>query len=179
MIYETERTIVLIDGQSLHRAARMLNAEIDYKLFLAYFRERCRLVSCTHFTVTRSDDVEQSIRPLIDWLGYNGFRTVSKIGREITDAHGKSRLRGNIDIEIAVTALRLAPTVDHIVLATGNGDFAPLVAEIQFLGKRVSVLSTAATRPPVVSDDLRRQADVFLELDDLPVTRPARSIQAA
>jgi uncharacterized LabA/DUF88 family protein len=104
---------------------------------------------------------------LIDWLGYNGFTVVTKPTKEFTDASGRRKIKGNMDIELAVQAIQLAATLDHIVLFTGDGDFRSLVADLQLRGKRVSVISTLQSNPPMVADELRRQADQFIDLADL------------
>jgi uncharacterized LabA/DUF88 family protein len=87
-----------------------------------------------------------------------------------------------MDIELAVHAIQLAKTLDHIVLFTGDGDFRSLVADLQSRGKRVSVISTLQSNPPMVADELRRQADQFIDLADLgpiicrePSTRTVRA----
>jgi uncharacterized LabA/DUF88 family protein len=72
-----------------------------------------------------------------------------------------------MDIELAVDVMGLCDTLDHIVLFSGDGDFRSLVEAVQARGRRVSVVSTLATRPPMVADDLRRQADQFIDIMDL------------
>jgi uncharacterized LabA/DUF88 family protein len=81
-----------------------------------------------------------------------------------------------MDIELAVDALELASRVDHIVLFSGDGDFRPLIESLQRQGVRVSVVSTIRSQPPMISDELRRQADNFIELDELKdvLGRPPR-----
>ncbi len=104
---------------------------------------------------------------MIDWLDYNGFSMVTKPTKEFTDATGRRKVKGNMDIELAVDAMRLADNLDHIVIFSGDGDFRSLVAALQQKGKRVSVVSTLQTQPPMVADELRRQADQFVDLADL------------
>ena len=84
--------------------------------------------------------------------------------------------KGNMDIELTVNAMELAPHVDHIVLFSGDGDFRPLVESLQRQGVRVSVVSTVRSQPPMIADELRRQADNFIELEGLRdvVGRPVR-----
>ena len=122
-----------------------------------------------------------SIRPLVDWLDYNGYTMVTKPTKTFTDALGHRKTKGNMDIELTVDAMRLAEELDHVVLFTGDGDFRALVGALQMRGRRVSVVSTLQTQPPMVADELRRQADQFIDLADLedkicrdPATRPAR-----
>ena len=101
---------------------------------------------------------------------------VTKPAKEYTDSMGRRKVKGNMDIELTVDAMELAPRVDHIVLFSGDGDFRPLVESLQRQGVRVSVVSTIRSQPPMISDDLRRQADNFIELDDLKdvIGRPPR-----
>jgi uncharacterized LabA/DUF88 family protein len=115
-----------------------------------------------------SEDQEySSIRPLIDWLDYNGYTMVTKPTKEYTDATGRRKIKGNMDIELTVDAMELADHLDHIVLFSGDGDFRSLVAALQHKGLRVSVASTLHTQPPMVADELRRQADQFIDIADL------------
>jgi uncharacterized LabA/DUF88 family protein len=105
-----------------------------------------------------------SIRPLIDWLDYNGYTVVTKAAKEFIDASGRRKLKGNMHVELAVDAMELAERVDQIVLFSGDGDFRSLVEAVQRRGVRVTVVSTIASEPPMIADDLRRQADVFSDL---------------
>ncbi len=107
------------------------------------------------------------IWPLIDWLDYNGYTVVTKSVKETIDAHGRRKVRANMDIELAVDAMELARHVDEIVLFSGDGDFRSLVEAVQRRGVRVTVVSTISTHPPMVADELRRQADIFTDLADL------------
>src|SRR5215471_19715460 len=107
------------------------------------------------------------IRPLVDWLDYNGYTMVTKPTKEFTDSLGRRRIKGNMDIELAIDMLEMAPFIDHAVLFSGDGDFRRLVEAVQHRGVRVSVVSTTRSSPPMVSDDLRRQADSFIELQEL------------
>ena len=179
--YQNERTALFIDGANLYATAKSLGFDIDYKRLLALFRQKGVLVRALYYTAIAEDQEYSSIRPLIDWLDYNGFTMVTKPTKEFTDASGRRKVKGNMDIELAVDAMRLADALDHIVLFSGDGDFRSLVAALQQVGKRVSVVSTLQTQPPMVADELRRQADQFIDLADLeqlicrdPATRPAR-----
>ncbi len=179
--YPNERVALLIDGANLYATSKALGFDIDYKRLLALFRSKAHLVRALYYTALAEDQEYSSIRPLIDWLDYNGYTMVTKPTKEFTDATGRRKIKGNMDIELAVDAMRLAESLDHIVLFSGDGDFKSLVAALQQRGKRVSVVSTLQTQPPMVSDELRRQADQFIDLDDLqsqigrdPSQRPAR-----
>jgi len=115
------------------------------------------------------EDAEYSpIRPLVDWLDYNGYSVVTKPTKEFTDAvTGRRKIKGNMDIEIAVDIMNMSGLINHVVLFSGDGDFRSLVEAVQRKGCRVTVISTMATKPPMVADDLRRQADMFVEILEL------------
>jgi uncharacterized LabA/DUF88 family protein len=179
--YPTERVALFIDGANLFATAKALAFDIDYKRLLALFRTKGQLVRAQYYTALAEDQEYSSIRPLVDWLDYNGYTMVTKPTKEFTDSFGRRKIKGNMDIELTVDAMRLAETIDHIVLFTGDGDFRALVAALQQRGRRVSVVSTLQTQPPMVADELRRQADQFVDLADLeeqicrdPATRPVR-----
>lgn len=165
--YPTERVALFIDGANLYATAKSLGFDIDYKRLLGMFRGKCQLVRALYYTALAEEQEYSSIRPLIDWLDYNGFTMVTKPTKEFTDVTGRRKIKGNMDIELAVDAMRLADTLDHIVIFSGDGDFRSLVAALQQKGKRVSVISTLQTQPPMVADELRRQADQFIDITDL------------
>jgi uncharacterized LabA/DUF88 family protein len=129
-----------------------------------------------YYTALLDNEEYSPIRPLVDWLNYNGFTMVTKTAKEYTDSQGRRKVKGNMDIELTVNAMELAPHVDHIVLFSGDGDFRPLIESLQRQGVRVSVVSTIRSQPPMIADELRRQADNFIELDGLKdvIGRPAR-----
>jgi uncharacterized LabA/DUF88 family protein len=162
-----ERMALFIDGANLYATAKTLGFDIDYKRLLAFFRTKGRLVRALYYTALADEQEYSSIRPLIDWLDYNGYTMVTKPVKEYTDSSGRRKIKGNIDIELAVDAMELSDHLDHIVLFSGDGDFRPLVAALQQRGRRVSVISTLQTQPPMVADELRRQADQFVDLAEL------------
>jgi uncharacterized LabA/DUF88 family protein len=179
--YSNERLAIFIDGANLYATAKALGFDIDYKRLLALFRTKGHLVRALYYTALAEDQEYSSIRPLVDWLDYNGYTMVTKPTKEFTDALGRRKVKGNMDIELTVDAMRLVEHSNHVVLFTGDGDFRALVAALQMRGCRVSVVSTLQTQPPMVADELRRQADQFTDLADLasqiardPKTRPAR-----
>jgi uncharacterized LabA/DUF88 family protein len=176
MFYKDERLALFIDGSHLYAAAKSLGFDIDYKLLRAEFMRRGKLLRAFYYTALLENDEYSPIRPLVDWLNYNGFTMVTKPAKEYTDSMGRRKVKGNMDIELTVDALELAPHVDHIVLFSGDGDFKPLVAALQRKGVRVSVVSTIRSQPPMISDELRRQADNFIELEGLKevIGRPPR-----
>jgi uncharacterized LabA/DUF88 family protein len=97
-------------------------------------------------------------------LDYNGYTVVTKANKEFVDASGRRKVKGNVDIELAVDAMELAEHIDQMVLFSGDGDFRCLVEAVQRRGVRVTVISTIASQPPMIADQLRRQADVFTDL---------------
>ncbi|SIT79802.1 LabA-like NYN domain-containing protein [Pontibaca methylaminivorans] len=176
MFYKDERLALFIDGSNLYAAAKALGFDIDYKLLRQEFMRRGKLLRVSYYTALLDSDEYSPIRPLVDWLHYNGFTMVTKPAKEYTDSMGRRKIKGNMDIELTVDAMELAHRVDHIVLFSGDGDFRPLVVSLQRQGVRVSVVSTIRSQPPMISDELRRQADNFIDLEDLRdvIGRPPR-----
>ncbi len=176
MFYKDERLALFIDGSNLYAAAKALGFDIDYKLLRQEFERRGKLLRAFYYTALLENDDYSPIRPLVDWLHYNGFCMVTKPAKEYTDSQGRRKVKGNMDIELAVDAMELAPRLDHVVLFSGDGDFRPLVESLQRQGVRVSVVSTIRSQPPMIADELRRQADNFIELDALRevIGRPPR-----
>ncbi|MAF48847.1 MAG: NYN domain-containing protein [Rhodospirillales bacterium] len=165
--YPNERIALFIDGSNLYAAARALGFDIDYKKLLKIFSEQGNLVRAFYYTALVEDQEYSPIRPLVDWLDYNGYTMVTKPSKEFTDTAGRRKIKGNMDIELAVDVMEMSPHIDHVVIFSGDGDFRRLVENAQFKGKRVTVVSTVKSKPPMIADELRRQADVFLELQDL------------
>ncbi len=161
---ELDRIALFIDGANLYATAKSLGFDIDYKRLLKEFQSRGKLVRAFYYTALVEDQEYSSIRPLIDWLDYNGFAVVTKPTKEFVDALGRRKVKGNMDIELAVDAMEMADHLDHIVLFSGDGDFRSLVEAVQRKGVRVTVVSTNSTQPAMIADELRRQADEFLDL---------------
>src|SRR5689334_11046690 len=159
-----QRIALFIDGANLYATTKTLGFDIDYKRLLKEFQSRGTLVRAFYYTALVEDQEYSSIRPLIDWLDYNGYRVGTKPTKEFVDSTGRRKVKGNMDIELAIDALELAPFIDCMVLFSGDGDFRSLVEAMQRKGVRVSVVSTISTQPPMVADELRRQADEFVDL---------------
>lgn len=170
MFYQSDRIAILIDGAGLFYATKALDFNIDYKKLKTEFSNRGRLLRAIYFTAIVENEDYSPLKPLADWMDYNGFSVVKKTAKEYSDSMGNRKIKGSIEIELAVKALETAHHVDHMVFFTGDGDYSPLVESIQKLGVRVSVVSTLKSQPPMISDELRRQADNFIELDDLRST---------
>lgn len=165
--YPDERMAMFIDGSNLYAAARALGFDIDYKRLLEEFTKRGRLVRAFYYTALVEDQEYSPIRPLIDWLDYNGYAMVTKPTKEFTDSSGRRKIKGNMDIELAIDVMEMCDHVEHVILFSGDGDFRRLVDAVQRRGRRVTVVSTVRSQPPMLADELRRQADNFLELEEL------------
>ncbi|WP_420393061.1 NYN domain-containing protein [Acuticoccus sp.] len=162
-----EKIALFIDGANLYSAARSLGFDIDYKRLLAVFGRKGYLLRAYYYTALAEDQEFSTLRPLIDWLDYNGYSVVTKPLKEFYDQNGRRKVKGNMDIELVIDAMEVSDQVDHIVLFSGDGDFRRLAEALQRKGKKVSVVSTLQTQPPMIADDLRRQSDHFIELAEL------------
>jgi len=158
---------LFIDGQNLHFTAKTLGFDVDFKRLLAYFAAQSTLVRAYYYTTIVEDQEFTSIRPLTDWLEYNGFTVRTKPAKEFDDGEGRRRIKRSVTVDLAIDALEMGNYVDHIILITGDGDFRSVIEAVQRRGARVTVVSTLRTKPPMIADELRRQADAFLELDNL------------
>jgi uncharacterized LabA/DUF88 family protein len=167
MLRDATKLALFVDGANTHAAARALGFDIDYKRLLTEFQSRGTLVRAFYYTVIVEDQEFFALRPLLDWLDYNGFTVVTKPAKEFDDGEGRRKFKRSMRVELAVNAMELARHVDQIVLFSGDGDFSPLVQAVQRRGVHVTVVSTIAIQPPMVADDLRRQADVFIDLVEL------------
>lgn len=179
-----EKIALFIDGANLYAASKSLGFDIDYRKLLKAFQGKAYLLRAYYYTALIEDQEYSSIRPLIDWLDYNGYKVVTKPAKEFTDSMGRRKIKGNMDIELAIDAMEQSGTVDHLVIFSGDGDFTTLVEALQRKGRKVSVVSTMATQPPMIADDLRRQADHFIDLASLkaeigrtPSERPQRAAE--
>jgi len=167
VFYPDERIALFIDGANLYSTTKSLDFDIDYRKMLDLFKGKGRLICAKYYTAVLEYDDYSKIQPLIDWLDYNGYQVVTKPAKEYTDRDGRRKVKGNMDIELAVDILELADHVDHILLMSGDGDFRYLLNAVQRKGVRVTVISTSHSKPPMLSDDLKRQADDVIDLVDL------------
>ena len=184
MSAKIEKIALFIDGANLHATAKSLGFEIDYKRLLSEFQLRGYLLRALYYTAVVEDHEYPSIRPLIDWLDYNAYTVVTKAAKELVDQTGRRKIKGNMDFELAVDAMEIAPHIDQMVLFSGDGDFRSLVEAVQRRGVRVVVVSTISTQPPMVAQELRRQADEFIDIIGLqskigrdPGERSARELR--
>lgn len=175
------KTALFIDGSNLYATAKALRMDIDYKRLLEHFGDG--LLRAYYYTAIIEDEEFSTIRPLIDWLQYNSFNVVTKPTKEfVNPSTGVRKVKGNMDVELAVDAMELAGCIDHAIIFTGDGDFKHLVCGLQRRGVSVTVVSTISTQPPMIADELRRAADTFIDLATLTahigrleVDRPTRS----
>lgn len=167
MLNKSEKTVVFIDGANLYATARGLDFDIDYKKLLTLFREKSNLVRAYYYTVLIEDQEYSPIRPLVDWLDYNGYTLVTKPAKDFTDSTGRRRIRNSIDVDLAVDMLEIAERVDHVVLFSGDSGYRRLIEAVQRRGARVTVISTTASNTASVADELRRQADSFVDVREL------------
>lgn len=167
MIYKDEDIALFIDGPNLYATAKKLDIDVDYKALLSHFAALGRVVRASYFTAICEGEEYQPLRPLLDFIQYNGWNVVTKPAREFIGQDGQRKVKGNIAVELTVDAIALAPYIDHAILFSGDRDFCALVTHLQTLGTRVSVASSLKTSPAFIADELRRQADAFIELDDL------------
>jgi uncharacterized LabA/DUF88 family protein len=165
--HEHERVAVFIDGANLYVASRTLGFDVDYKSLHAFFRSKAYVVRMFYYTAVLETEEYTPLKPLVDWLGYNGYTVVTKPAKEFTDSTGRRRVKGNMDIELAIDMLEMSPHVNHIVLFSGDSDFRRLIEAVQRKGVRVTVISTIKTQPVLIADELRRQADQFIDLADI------------
>ena len=166
-LHKDERTAVFIDGANLYSAAKTLGFDIDYRRLLNMFTDNCRLLRAFYYTALAEDQEYSPIRPLVDWLDYNGYTMVTKPMKEFTDSMGRRKVKGNMDVELTVDAMEIADRLDHMILFSGDGDFRSLLEAVQRRGVRCTAVSSVKTSPPMVADELRRQADRFVDLQDL------------
>jgi len=167
MLAESEKIALFIDGANLYTTAKSLGLDIDYKRLLCEFQSRGHLLRAFYYTAVFENQESVSIRQLIDWLEYNGFTVVTKAAKEFVDHSGRRKIKGNMDIELAVDAMEIAPHIDQMVLFSGDSDFTRLVEAVQRRGVRVVVVSSMSTQPPMIAQELRRQADEFIDIKAL------------
>jgi uncharacterized LabA/DUF88 family protein len=164
MFDSREKIALFIDGANLYATSKSLGFDVDYRKLLSAFQKRAYLLRAYYYTALIEDLEFSSIRPFIDWLDYNGYTVVTKPAKEFTDPQGRRKINGNMDIELAIDAMEQSDVVDHVVIFSGDGDLTTLVEALQRKGRKVSVVSTMSTQPPMIADELRRQADHFIDL---------------
>jgi uncharacterized LabA/DUF88 family protein len=178
MTTSSGKLALFIDGANLQFTAKALGFEIDFKELLSEFASSGTIV-CAHYYTAMLEGAEfQALRPVTDWLSYNGFAVTTKSAKEFDDGAGRRKIKRNIGVELSIDALEIAKYVDEVVLFSGDGDFRRLVEAIQRRGPVVTIVSSVRTKPAMITDGLRRQADHFIELDTLRdrIGRPSPTI---
>jgi uncharacterized LabA/DUF88 family protein len=176
---KNQKTALFIDGANLYASSKAIGFDVDYKKLLSFFGKG-GLVRAYYYAALIDSEEYSPLKPLTDWLSYNGYSLVTKTAKEFFDSSGSRRIKGNMDIELAVDMLDMAPHIDHAILFSGDSDFRKLVESVQRRGVRVTVVSTIKNDRPMISDDLRRQADIFIDLANIKneISRPnARSTE--
>lgn len=176
MFYNTERIGLFIDGYSLYQTVRAMDLRIDYKALRDLFASKGRLNRVQYFATVNDHDPDEfnPQRKTFDWLQYNGFDVQTIQTRSFTGSDGEIQYRGNASVLMTCYALKHAEHLDHVVILTGNADFAPLITALQERGTRVTMVSTIKNGS-LCSDQLRRSADDFIDLEDLrqQISKPA------
>src|SRR5437899_11342453 len=108
MSSSSDKLALFIEGPNLYATAKTLGFDIYYKRLLKEFQSRGTLLRAFYYPAIIEDQEYSSIRPLIDWLDYNGYTVVTKATKEFIDASGRRKVKGNMDIEIAVDSMELA-----------------------------------------------------------------------
>src|SRR5271166_7203348 len=146
-----ERVALFIDGANLYSASRNLGFDVDYRNLLESFRKKANVIRAYYYSAVLETEEYSPLKPLTDWLAYNGYALVTKPAKEFTDAAGRRRVKGNMDIELAIDMMELAPRLDHAILFSGDSDFRRLVEAVQRRGVRVTVISSIKTSPPMIA----------------------------
>lgn len=167
MLFQSEKTAVFIDGSSLYYSARALGFDVDYRNLLNFFQKQCALLRAYYYAALPETEDYSPLKPLTDWLAYNGYALVTKSAREFTDYSGRRRIKGNMDVELSVDLLEQADRIDHAVIFSGDSDLRRAVEAAQRRGVRVTAVSSLRGSAPLIGDDLRRQVDCFIELGDI------------
>lgn len=160
----SDKVAAFIDGANFYATGKALDLDLDYLALRNLLNQDQNLVRVYYYTAVNEGDEFVSIRPLLDFLDYNGFEVVTKPTKTFTDATGQRKIKGNLDVEMTCDMLEIADRVDHIVMFTGDGDFVRAVRGVQRKGVKVTVCSALKSTPPMISDELRRAADIYVDV---------------
>ncbi len=158
-----KRAAIIIDGPNAKASANAAGFQVDYKKLLDFYSQEFDVFRAMYFTALPPRAVEAPIHKLTDWLGYNGYNVISKETKEYEQLDGSVKTKGNMDVEITVHTLELSKHVHELIFFTGDGDFRFLLETVQRSGLRATVIAARG----VVSDDLRKQADRYVDLADM------------
>lgn len=163
-IRANERVAVFIDGSNLYSTMKRIDYTPDYTKLFELFSSQSNLIRMSYYTAILQEE-NTPLQTLVDFLQYNNYNVVTKDARRIPTQSGESFVKGNIDVDLAVDMMELRGYVDHVFLFSGDGDFEKLLVAMQRVGVKITVVSTLKVN--VCADNLRRQADYFIDLLDL------------
>jgi uncharacterized LabA/DUF88 family protein len=157
-----DRVAIFIDGENIHYSAKHLNMRLDYLKLCRKLAGKRRLVRAYFYTAV-STQSEGKI-DFINFLKLNGFTVVTREVKSFNESDGSSRsIRGALDMEMAMDVMDLCPTLDTVILCTGDGDFCPLVTAVARRGKHVELCALRE----MTSTDLIAAADTYTDLGGL------------
>ena len=114
-IRNDDKTIVLIDGANMYAATKTLGFDIDFTAFYKGCEQSCNLLRIYYYTALVEDNDRILLKPLVDWLTYNNYTMVTKPAKVITNSDGVRKIKGNMDVEIAVDAIDIVASLQgHI-----------------------------------------------------------------
>jgi len=153
-----QRVAVLIDVQNLYHSAKNLYASrVNFREILKLAVNQRSLIRAFAYVVRTKTGEE---KPFFEALSKLGIETRVK---DLQEFYGGLK-KADWDVGIAVDAVKIAPSVDAIVLASGDGDFIPLVEYLKNQGKRVEIIAFSRS----ASSHLKEIADEFLDLEEGP-----------
>jgi uncharacterized LabA/DUF88 family protein len=159
-----KRIGIFIDGSNLYWSAKVLGFRVDFTKILKFYKDQGEVTHAFYFTALPPKDVQSELRRMIDFIDYNGWTVIQKETKQYLNADGASKLKGNMDVEIAVHVGEVAPFITDLVLFSGDGDFRVLLESIQ---RRYGIHTTVVSARSLVADALRRQSHEFKDLSDL------------
>lgn len=149
---------VLIDVQNLYHSAKNLyNARVNFREILKTAVAGRSLIRAFGYVVSTKTGEE---KPFFEALTNLGIETRV---RELQEFYGGQK-KADWDVGIVIDAIRIAPSIDALVLVSGDGDFLSLVEYLKNQGKRVEVMAFGKS----ASGRLKEQADEFVDLCDSP-----------
>ena len=157
-----QRVGLFVDTQNLYYAARdYYSAHVDYKRLLHVALRERRLGQATAYVVEREG--EATAFGFVTTLSALGYRVRRRTVRVHRDNGGRPVLEGDWDMGIAADMVQAWDHLDVVALASGDGDFAPMLELAQQRGKRVEILAFREA----ASQSLLDLADVFHNLPEV------------
>ena len=156
--YKNQRVAVLIDVQNLYHSARALfQKRVNFKELLDAALGERRLVRAFAYVVRTKTGEEKPFFEALNKLG------IEMRVKDLQEYYGGMK-KADWDVGIAVDAIKTLGIVDVIVLASGDGDYIPLVEYLKNQGRRVEVMAFGRS----ASSKLKEIADEFIDLDNNP-----------